>query len=503
MKISHRLTLIVLLTLFEITVTLWAAFEISTGAAFHRLNFLHVKYQSVFAEATYRLKADDPANAEDLRAMVLDIRQQPVDCIARATPLNLFIMRSIGTDIAIELCKKDIVDADRALATIQRFEAREISRESLITQLDESSRAFSANSSAFEEPINKTVSFILSVMIPFVVAISLTNIVLIIYLARAIRQSLRYTIDMLNNSNSTVSFADQIEQTPAEELKELLTAAQARMAEELKVRQTAEYLEHQVKLRTASLTQANDELAQFSYRASHDLKSPLSTSKGLARLIPADIEAGAYNEAKNSAYAIAAQMSKLEHLVVDILELARADLSAIETESVSIQEVVSAIRNEMAGELSSNNIDFQLEYKGRFTLLASRTRIRQSLENLVSNAIKYCALEPVGRKVLIKTRDREDRIEIFVEDNGRGVPEGAHDQLFERFTRFHPDVADGFGLGLAIVRRHIEQMHGTISCESLPIGTRFIIKLPYGGAELSAAHRLPTEPNSPTVAVAS
>ncbi|MFK7915407.1 MAG: ATP-binding protein [Pseudomonadales bacterium] len=482
MKISQRLTVIVLLTLFEILITIWAALEVSKGATFHRLNFLHLKYQSVFADSTYRVRTGGPIDSAGLRRMVLDVRQQPLDCLATATTVDRFLMRMIGTDVAIELCQKDIADADRALQAIEQFQDDRLSRLGLLAELERASAAFVENSSQFEQPIDETVSFIMKVMIPLLIGIGLINIVSIFYLSRTITRSLRRAVAMLDAPAEETSLSDQIQQTATGELKELLVAAQARIGRDLKIRQTAGYLEAQVQRRTESLSQANDELAQFAYRASHDLKAPLSSSKGLARLIPMDIDAGDLKEAKINAQKITEQMEGLEDLIVNILELARSDLSHTDVGPVLISELVSDIRDRFAEEIAERNIDFQFEDHFGDMLQTSRVRLTQLLENLISNGLKYCATVATGRRLRVRVLPTDKGLEIAVEDNGLGIPNDQHDQVFDRFRRFHPRVASGAGLGLAIVKRHVDRLGGSVVCAPLPVGTRFTITLPLNAA---------------------
>jgi signal transduction histidine kinase len=111
-----------------------------------------------------------------------------------------------------------------------------------------------------------------------------------------------------------------------------------------------------------------------------------------------------------------------------------------------------------------------------------KTRTDLALVNLVSNAIKYSDQTKAERWVRIGCRpaeERENRWELWVEDNGLGIPESMRPQIFERHFRAHPDVAEGTGLGLAITREVVEQRGGKLWFDSEEgRGSTFHLTLP-------------------------
>ena len=497
MKISSRLSLVIALTIIQISVTIWAALEISTGASLHRLNVQQLKYQSVLSENLYAVKSGGQIDTAVLQQTMTNIRQQPIDCIAKIKPIGLLKMRIVGADSVIGICEKDVKDANRGLEVIAQFEAGTIDRNTLIGRLETASGAFLANSNDFEETIEKTVTSTVRTMIPLVILISIFNVLSIIYLSRTVTRSLSETTAMLNDTTPEAKFSGQIEGSSAGELRELSLAAQKRIGQVTVHRQVADSLEEQVRSRTASLVQANEELAQFSYRASHDLKAPLSSSKGLAQIIIQDIDAGDLAEAKHNASKITEQMEKLEILVVDILDLARADLLQTDITAVPVAEVISEIERRYAEQIERKNIDFIFEDSGETVLNTSRMRLVQMLENLISNSIKYCSPTEANRLTLVRTAQTNDSIKLTVEDNGIGIPLDQHEKVFDLFKRFHPTVANGSGLGLFIVKKHADKLGGKIEFTRLKQGTRFTITLPKNEHVTSGTASVASDPSTP------
>jgi len=105
-------------------------------------------------------------------------------------------------------------------------------------------------------------------------------------------------------------------------------------------------------------------------------------------------------------------------------------------------------------------------------------RITQILENIVSNGIKYRDSEKGQSYVRIVIRGEDDGIRLLIEDNGIGIPEKHQGEVFTMFKRFSPSHSFGSGLGMAIVKKHIEFLKGNIEFTSSEAGTVFNVYLP-------------------------
>jgi signal transduction histidine kinase len=118
---------------------------------------------------------------------------------------------------------------------------------------------------------------------------------------------------------------------------------------------------------------------------------------------------------------------------------------------------------------------------GSLAVTADRGRLNQVLANLLDNAIKY---SPDGGDVELALERVDGSVRVVVADEGRGIPEDARDQVFERFYRVDPELTGGVGgsgLGLYICREIVHAMGGSIAIEpNEPRGTRFVVTLPSG-----------------------
>lgn len=228
----------------------------------------------------------------------------------------------------------------------------------------------------------------------------------------------------------------------------------------------------EVKIRT-------EELSQFAYRASHDLKSPLSTVGGLVRFAQQDAKDGNTLELDKNLQKIGAQVKRLETLVSDILLLAMSDVDSGSNELVDLQQLIGLTVSNNAESAKAKGVEIRIEPMNLPRIEASNVRLVQIMDNLVNNAIKYADTIKEEPYISLAGTDRNKHIELRVSDNGIGIEEQDRQTMFGIFKRFHPAHAPGNGLGLSIVQRHIEMLNATIVVESrVGSGTTFIITLP-------------------------
>ena len=235
--------------------------------------------------------------------------------------------------------------------------------------------------------------------------------------------------------------------------------------------------------KSAALEKSNDELMQFAYRASHDLKGPLTTAKGLAEFIAEDIEEGDLEDATENAEKILHLMGKLENTVLSFLSLARTDVSGSPDAFFDLGQIVDDVSIGLSHQIAETGIRVETDLQINM-LFSQSIRVAQILENLISNAIKYHIPGDGDKFVRIRSRRTADGgTQIFVQDNGCGIPPKIADRVFDLFSRFH-EGSDGTGLGLAIVKKHVEALNGRISLRCSQGVTSFCLTLPGTALEM-------------------
>lgn len=202
----------------------------------------------------------------------------------------------------------------------------------------------------------------------------------------------------------------------------------------------------------AELRQANADLEEFTYVASHDLRSPLRGIADLVEWIQGDLIAPIPPEVLKNLGRVSERIHRMEHLIDELLSYARAGRADTEFTLVDIADLVNEIL-ELQVPAS-----FQVAFDGQVAPFpATRTPLATALRNLIGNAIKHHDRQ-AG---LIQVQAREDNSHclISVTDDGPGIPPGAKHRIFKLFQTLTTKQRGGTGIGLALTKRLVE-VHG-------------------------------------------
>lgn len=216
--------------------------------------------------------------------------------------------------------------------------------------------------------------------------------------------------------------------------------------------------------------------------AAHDLRNPLASIRGMAELLREGAMGPVTQEQAEAASMFADASNTMLSLVNELLDIAvieagqlklalsQTNLTELVTKSVHLNNINAARKNTV----------IRFDHNGRqHFALVDAAKIRQVVDNLLSNAIKY---SPLRSTITVNIRADDNTASLFVRDQGPGIPEHEHSELFKEFGNVSVQSTAGeksTGLGLAICRRIIEAHRGTISAKNLPArGCEFSIVLP-------------------------
>ncbi|SNY06560.1 ATP-binding protein [Paractinoplanes atraurantiacus] len=225
------------------------------------------------------------------------------------------------------------------------------------------------------------------------------------------------------------------------------------------------------------LRRREEELVGFAGVVAHDLRSPLANVIGYADLM-AGLDDGAMHE-KQRRYLSRVQASagRMRDLIDDLLAYAMADNTTLRTSEVDLNELVDSI---VAERLGSAPAGTSIDCAPLPTACGDPSQLRQVLDNLIGNAIKYTPPDRTAEITVSATAQPDGLSRIEVADRGIGIPESQRSEVFNAFTRAEGSESyPGTGLGLAIVQRIIERHHGTVGVDDNPGGgTRFWFTVP-------------------------
>lgn len=235
----------------------------------------------------------------------------------------------------------------------------------------------------------------------------------------------------------------------------------------------------------SELQEANQQLEAFSYSVSHDLRGPLRSLKGFAEILLEDYAPQLDETAQGYLNKLISSAARMEQLTRDLLEYSRIVREDMKLERVSLDELLTEVFA-MNTVLQSSSVEIAVD-RHLLPVMAQPTLLSQCLSNLLSNAVKFVRSD-LKPKVNIRTEPHQDRVRIWVEDNGIGIDPAHHKKVFGIFERVgNVKAHEGTGIGLAIVARAVQRMGGQYGLESaLGQGSRFWIELPAAPQEGTA-----------------
>ena len=223
----------------------------------------------------------------------------------------------------------------------------------------------------------------------------------------------------------------------------------------------------------------NEELEQFTYTVSHDLKSPLITMKGFLDLIARDVAEGRTERLREDVARMTSAADGMQHLLHELLRLSRIGRVVNPSQRVPFGDVAREAAGLVRARLEERKVRLLLD-DDLPVVYGDRVRLVEVAQNLLENAVKFLGDQPSPVvRVGVRPADRGAPPVLFVQDNGIGIDARFHEKVFGLFDKLDPRAA-GSGVGLALVRRIVEvhggrawiessgRGQGTTACFTLP-----------------------------------
>ncbi len=235
-------------------------------------------------------------------------------------------------------------------------------------------------------------------------------------------------------------------------------------------------LEDQLAERTDALVRTNEELQRFAFAASHDLQTPLRMMTSYCEQLLNRDGKVLDSEASECISHVLSGIDQMRRRVRDMLEYASASHDREIRTRTDLNAMLQLVLAQLQPWISETGAT--VTFDPLPTVIANDSRILQVLQNLIGNAIKYRATEPL--RVHVSARLNGDEWLFSVSDNGLGFDMKYAERIFGVFQRLHSnDKIEGTGIGLAIVKRIIERHQGRVWAESAPgKGATFYFTLP-------------------------
>lgn len=229
------------------------------------------------------------------------------------------------------------------------------------------------------------------------------------------------------------------------------------------------------KILEQELKETNTNLEEFTYIASHDLRSPLRGISDLVSWIREDLGDDVADDVSHNLDRISTRVERMETLIENLLSYARAGRVSQELVKIDIEELVDSVLSFInPPEHFSIDVDIQSR-----EIMASKTPMETVLRNLISNSIKHYD-RTTGGTISISVSEEGNMMRFSVKDNGPGVPAKSRERIFKLFQTASSSERGTTGVGLSVCRRLVETHGGYIDVQSsgeLP-GSEFIFWWP-------------------------
>jgi len=247
----------------------------------------------------------------------------------------------------------------------------------------------------------------------------------------------------------------------------------------------SQILEQEIRQRQ-ELARSNQELQQFAFVASHDLQEPLRKIKTFGDRLKVTYGDILTEQGRDYLERMQNAANRMQTLIEGLLTLSRVTTRAQPFVSVNLAKIAEEVLSDL--EIYVQQTKATVEIGELPTIKADPVQMRQLLQNLIGNALKFHRPDvPPAIKIYGSILDTQansvsyssDLCEIVVEDNGIGFEEKYLDRIFNVFQRLHTNTEyEGTGIGLAICRKIIERHHGAIAAQSIPgKGSKFFVTL--------------------------
>lgn len=223
------------------------------------------------------------------------------------------------------------------------------------------------------------------------------------------------------------------------------------------------------------LTEVNKELKTFIYRASHDLRGPLSSMKGLINV--AKIETEPLQMTKLIGL-MDSSAEKLDKIVVDLIETLGIRDRNVKNEELNLENIVRELLAPYHTLVAKGSLRISVDSDFSSSFSSDAAILKMVLKRVIDNAVRYHNYAVPGSYISIRLKTDSDGALISVVDNGTGIKEELQEKVFDMFYRANND-SEGSGLGLYLARIGTEKLGGRISLKSVEhIGTTVDINIP-------------------------
>jgi signal transduction histidine kinase len=235
--------------------------------------------------------------------------------------------------------------------------------------------------------------------------------------------------------------------------------------------------EREMKRLMEELKRRNEDLTRFAYSISHDLRTPLVSIRGFIGELRQDLKEGNQAEVDKDIQIVEDSARRMADMICDLLELLRAGKLDGSMKDVDMDAVIADVLQILPNSMQDRTVRITVQ-PSMPKVRGDRARLYQVCQNLVENALKYRQPDVV-LELQIGAEVHGDKVQCYFKDNGIGIEPVHQGKIFDMFEKLD-QKSEGTGIGLALVKNHLESMGGEIWVKSdgRNQGSTFFLTLP-------------------------
>lgn len=235
-----------------------------------------------------------------------------------------------------------------------------------------------------------------------------------------------------------------------------------------KVKEDIEKMNEQLSLNNAELNKINQDLDNFVYTASHDLKAPVANIDGLLEMLDVSLHEKLIrdDEIENIVHLIKGSIERFQRTIKELTDIGKIQKNIHEDiEIIDIGSVLEELKLDIQNQIKESGAIINSDLSEISEIKFSKVNFRSVFYNVLINAIKYRSPERTPL-IEIRTESKAGYIVLEIKDNGLGIKEGQQEKIFSMFKRLQSHI-EGSGIGLYIVKRIMENANGQIKVDSV------------------------------------
>ena len=268
------------------------------------------------------------------------------------------------------------------------------------------------------------------------------------------------SIDELNAVNQQLKASQQ-------QLENSNTQLNSEAAGRRRIQKNMAFVNSELETVVEKLGQSNQELQDFVYIASHDLREPLRKISSFGQLLGDSLGDRLEEDDRENLDFMVDGARRMTEMIEALLTYSRLNTKDIVSKAVDLNEMIEQFQQlELAALLEEKNATIEVP-QPLPNVMADTALVRQIMQNLIANGIKYQEEGTLPRIVVTAKEIEEGKIRIEIKDNGIGIKEELHEAIFKMFKRVHSrQKYEGAGIGLAVCKKIAERHGGQIGVES-------------------------------------